>query len=316
MKHNTIYKANKGAALWAALLVVILFSSCIKNYRDGETKFDNLQPVVLIPEGGLAAFGSQALNFPADDEADTFYFRINYAATNVAPGDQKITLAVDEAAMTAYNSSSSVQYTIFPSSIYSFTTTEVTVKAGQNYSDPIPVVVHPNLVDPTKNFMLPISIKSASGNSVISGNFGTLYLHFIGNPIAGTYNVVGTRYNYNGTTTWDGSVASLPVAGFVATTNLAGTKTGAPDDTQTIEIPFANVGTGYNYIITWDGNAAHAIAVDYTFTNVYSNFQTVVVNFTPPDATHKASFHIVTHYNNALAGAGNDRIIDETFTHQ
>ncbi len=310
------YKLYNKKGLFAGLLAVCIFSSCIKNYRPGETVFSNLQPIVLIPEGGLAAFGAQALNYPASDETDTFYFRINFAATNVAPADEKVTFAVDPAALTAYNANGGVQYQAFPDSIFSFTATEATVKAGQNYSDPIAVAVHPSKVDPTKNYMLPISIKSAPAGSAISGNFGTLYLHFIGNPIAGTYNVTGTRYNYTGTVSWDGNPSSVPVPGYVATTNLAGTKTGAPDDTQTIQIPFANVGAGYNYILTWDGNPAHTLSIDYTFTSVYSNFQPVLVNFTPPDATHKASFHIITHYNNALAGAGNDRIIDETFTHQ
>jgi hypothetical protein len=75
------------------------------------------------------------------------------------------------------------------------------------------------------------------------------------------------------------------------------------------------VGTGYNYVITYNPNGP-AIAVDYTFTSVYSNFETTVVSVTPPGPGVKASFHIITHYNNALAAAGNDRIFDETFVQQ
>lgn len=290
----------------------MLLSSCIKNYRDGETQFSNLQPVVLIPEGGLAAFGSQALNYPPDDESDTFYFRINYAATNVAPADEKVTIGIDKAALDSYNGGSSVQYKMFPSSIYSFTTTEVTIKAGQNYSDPIPVVVHPNKVDPTQNFMLPISISAAPGNTIISSNFATLYLHFIGNPVAGTYNGTGVRNNYIGSISYT-YPGPIPTPASVLDLTPYYPKVAAPDDPHTVEIPYVNLGNPYNLIVTMDDDLnIVSVEPNATLAAILSNFSVYLAAYDKSTKT----FHLITHYNNDPGGAGNDRIADETLVHQ
>ena len=237
MKHTTIY--NK-FSFWAALSAIIFLSSCIKNYREGETKFTDLQPVVLIPEGGLAAFGAQSLNFLPTDESDVYNFRVNYAATNVAPADQKITIAIDADALAAYNASSDIKYVMFPDSIYSFSTTEVTVKAGQSYSDVIPLTVYPNKVDASKNYMLPISIKNASGNTIISSNFGTVYPHFIGNPIAGSYSWDWSR--------WDAADStSVPQSGLSFTANPT---VFLPDNPTQVEVATGYY-TGPRYIINF-----------------------------------------------------------------
>src|SRR5580692_8269557 len=123
--------------------VALLFSSCIKNYEPNETNFAGLKPMVLIPEGGLSTFSSQALTFPGTDATDTAIFHVNYAATNVAPVDETITIGIDQTALSTYNGLGGLQYELFPDSIFSFTTTSVTVKKGDNYTDAIPVVVFP-----------------------------------------------------------------------------------------------------------------------------------------------------------------------------
>jgi hypothetical protein len=307
--------------LYNLLLLILVFgilpfSSCVKT-RPGETDFSGLKAIVQIPEGGLANFGSSALNFPGSDAADTINFHLNYAATRVAPKDVVVTIGYDSNALSAYNSTSgSAPYSKFPDSIYSFTTTQVTIKAGQSYSAGVPFVVFPNKIDPSQNYMFPISITDAQGNN-ISSNFGTYYIHLIGNPLAGTYNVVGTRYNYVGQVSWTGPPAAIP-ASYVSTTNLStlSPKVAAPDNSQTVEMGFSNLGSaGYNYVITGSADFS-SIAVDYNFDAIYSNIVTYIVSYTPPSPTQKPAFHIMTHYNNALGGAGNDRIIDETFTHQ
>lgn len=223
------------------LATVILLNSCVKS-RSGDTDFSGLKPVVLIPEGGLNAFGAAALTFPGTDPTDTAYFHVNYAATNVAPADETVTLAVDQAALQAYNSTSSIQYALFPDSIYSFKATSVTVKKGNNYSDNVPLVVFPDKIDPTQSYMLPISIKGGPTGSTISGNFGTIYYHVIGNPIAGTYNIWRWRR-------WNAADSS----GTPNYDNQYGPTIFAPDDATTVE-----VGSGYyngpRYVITFTNN--------------------------------------------------------------
>jgi hypothetical protein len=185
---------NKFLALFGVLFVLSL-SSCVKNYRANETDLNDLKPTVNIVEGGLYQFSSQALLFPSTDLTDTATFHVNYAAVNVAPVDEVFAISIDPAALTTYNGTGGVQYEILPDSCFSFTTTSATVSKGQTYSNPILVIVYPSKIDPTKNYMLPITIKQAPAGVTISSNISTIYFHFIGNPIAGTYEQYWSRWN-------------------------------------------------------------------------------------------------------------------------
>jgi hypothetical protein len=196
-----IMKLNKmKSKLYLAVSLFMLIASlqsCVKDWRDGETDLSGTQPSVLIPEGGSTgnAYGAAALSLPASDESDTIYFHVNYAAKTTAPTDETITLGIDQQALADFNGTSAIQYELMPDSLYSFTTTEVIVKAGNNYSDPIPVIVHPNKIDPTKSYMLPITIVGAPSGAIISSNQKTIYYHVIGNPLAGTYLQSFYRWN-------------------------------------------------------------------------------------------------------------------------
>jgi hypothetical protein len=307
---------------------LVVLSGCLKDKPNVD--FSNLgyvaeittasnNPTVNAPSSGYAYNNAATLLF-SDTVPVTIFFTVNIASDYPPTKDIPVTVAIDPAALAKFDAdtvtnASRIQYEIFPDSTFSFPTTTGTVHAGQRL-DTFYITFNPAKVDPSHSYMLPISITSAPGTT-ISGNLGTIYFHFIGSVLAGAYNVTGTRYNYIGSVAWSGPPAAVP-SSYVATTDLSNysPKTALPDNPSTVEIPFANVGAGYNYILTWDGTPGDPLSVDYTFTSVYSNFTTYVVSFTPPDATHKAAFHIITHYNNALAGAGNDRIIDESFVHQ
>jgi hypothetical protein len=238
MKRNTKYHILRFPGI-AALLSVLVLASCVKA-RVGRTDFSSLQPVVLIPEGGLHAFSSEALVFPGSDDTDTATFHLNYASSNVAAADETITIGIDPAALATYNSTSTAQFEIFPDSIFSFTTTTVTVKKGNNYSDAISLAVFPSKVDPTKNYMLPISIKKAPAGSTISTDFGTIFYHFIGNPIAGSYSDEWIRYNTAGQT---GSPAFDQTSG----------STFSPVDNTTVSTD--PDGTGFQYLINFTNTA-------------------------------------------------------------
>lgn len=192
MKRNNIKRFFKLGLL--GLLVATIGSSCVKS-REGATDFTNLQPTVLIPEGGMSNFKSGALLPDPTADFDTVYFHVNYAATDVASTDLTVTVAVDQDALNAYNALGGNQYEIFPDSIYSFTSTTITIPKGANYSAGIPLAIFPTKINLLNNYMLPISIKTTPAGSTISSNFKTIYYHLIGNPIAGLYNWEWIRYN-------------------------------------------------------------------------------------------------------------------------
>jgi hypothetical protein len=245
MKRNYFNKISKLGLL--TLAVGVIGQSCVKSVS-GRTDFENLAPTVLIPEGGLQNLTTVALLFPpdptVDDKLDTAYFHVNYAATDVAPADQVVSLAIDPAALAAYNATGGVQYEAFPDSIFAFTATSATVPKGANYSGQIPLVIHSNKVDPTKSYMLPISITTAPAGATISSNHKTVYFHLIGNPIAGLYNWDWYRWNNN-----------LPVGPNTGgTPALGGIAVFAPLDPTTVEVP-SGYYIGPRYHITFDDSA-------------------------------------------------------------
>ena len=240
MKRNNINSILKLGIL--SLTVAFVGSSCVKSVS-GRTDFSNLAPTVLIPEGGMQNFGSNAILFPPTDPVDTTFFHLNYAATNVAPQDEVITIGIDDQALADYNALGGAQYEKFPDSIYSFTTTTVTVPKGANYSSLIPLVMFPDKINLLKNYMLPISITAAPTGATISSNYKTIYFHLIGNPIAGLYNWDFSRWN-----TQDGSGSLSGFSFFGQSTVIApvdGTTAETPSGYFTqprYEITFTNTG--------------------------------------------------------------------------
>lgn len=226
------------------LSITLLLNACVKS-RSGETNFSQLKPTLLIPEGGLSTFSSEALVFPATDASDTADFHVNYAATGVASADETVSLAVDTAAINAFNSSSAIQYVMAPDSIFSFSTTSVTVPKGDNYSSAIPLVVYPSRVDPTKNYMIPISITSGPAGATISANYGTIYYHLIGNPIAGTYEEYWSR--------WNAADTSSGAAGALYYQDDIGPVTFAPNSPT--EIAVVSEGTGETDVLDFTNTA-------------------------------------------------------------
>lgn len=255
-------------ALFAAMAGMALLNSCVKS-RGDETVFSGLKPIVEIPEGGMANFTNTALTFPGTDSVDTASFRINFAATHVAARDVVVTVGYDANALTTINAGldSTSRYTKFPDSTFLFIASKVTVRAGQSYSGLIPFIVYPSKIDPTKSYMFPISILDASGNT-ISADFGTIYYHVIGNPIAGNYNWDWSRWNNND---GSGSPTSSSFTGHSAVFS--------PDNPTQIEVP-SGYYLGARYVLS------------FTNTNgVLSNFQ-IILN--PNDVTSQLTANGIT----------------------
>jgi hypothetical protein len=290
MKRNNINGIFKLG--FFSLVVAVIGSSCVKSVS-GRTDFSNLSPTVLIPEGGSSNFKSNALLFPPTDNADTTYFHLNYAATTVAPVDEVITIGIDQAALAAYNALGGNQYEIFPDSIFSFTTTSVTVPKGANYSAGVPLILFPSKVDLLKNYMLPISIQTAPAGSTISSNFKTIYYHLIGNPIAGLYTQEWIRYNNaagTGTPAYD---LDLSPGVF------------APIDGTTVSIAS---GTGVNYLLTFTNTAGvlsnFAVTFDaasVTTANITITGGPTIITADPTTGTYVFNFT----YNNSAGSARN-----------
>ena len=256
MKRNNLISIFKTGLL--SMLVAVISQSCVKSVS-GRTDFENLAPTTLISDGGMANFSANAILFPPTDAIDTALFHVEYASTSTAPQDEVITIGIDLDALAAYNAQGGDQYAVFPDSIYSFTTTSVTVKKGNNYTDGIPLIMYPSKIDLLQNYMLPISIKTTPAGSTISSNYKTIFWHLVGNPIAGIYSWDWTRWNNA-----DGSGAPTG-SSFVGQSTVL-----APDNGTTVEVP-SGYYNGPRYVITFTNNAG-----------VLSNF---AVTLNPADLT-------------------------------
>ena len=139
------------------------------------------------------------------------------------------------------------------------------------------------------------------------------------NQLTGVYTISGKVYSYAGSVAWTGPPAAIP-PGYIATVNLPplSPKTAAVINGTDVALDFADfVSPDYKYIFT---GSSGFTSISYKLSTVpntnFSNISRYVVSYTPPTRTQKASFRVMTHYNDNPTGTGNSRIVDETFVQQ
>jgi hypothetical protein len=235
-------------------IIAVGLTGCLKD-QFGTNLYATGKPLLEFeyPQGGggndigsgLEYFGGGALLYPPTDVSDTTFFIVNLASTNTLGSSLGITIGADSTALEANYSNDSITYVEMPDSDYSFLTTSGTIPAGQR-QDTFYIVFYPNKIDPTKNYGLPITVLTNTQNIPVSGNFGHIYIHTIGNIIAGLYNQEWIRYN---TATQTGTPAY----------DETGQAIFAPDNPTQIEV---TSGTGVNYILDFVDSAG--IATDFT----------------------------------------------------
>lgn len=143
---------------------------------------------------------------------DTSGFNINFdytGAVYAAPQDIKITIAIDTAALTAFNNDQSSDYVLPPTDAYSFATT-VTIPKGSHSAT---IYCHVTLTsdwDYGADYALPLTITSAS-YGIISSNFGTAIYSVAGrNKYDGSYSLRQKQVGWGAYSIDDGSTYSWP----------------------------------------------------------------------------------------------------------
>ncbi|HXO76665.1 MAG TPA: DUF1735 domain-containing protein [Puia sp.] len=136
------------------------------------------------PSGGLTYFGGAVIATSVDTDPDDEFFTVNIASQYPPTKDIPVTVAINDAARTAYNAAPQDGYTYgaLPANAYSFPATTGTIHSGLRLDTFNITFMHGNM-DPTKDYMLPISLTAAPGTT-ISGNLNTIYFHIIGNLLA------------------------------------------------------------------------------------------------------------------------------------
>ncbi|KAB7732095.1 DUF1735 domain-containing protein [Rudanella paleaurantiibacter] len=145
------------------------------------------------PSSFVSPYGSKyALYTKAFDLApeNSYTVTVSYSGAQVAPEDIAVTLGIDEPAIKQYNTEQSTAYELIPASLYTLPTS-ATIRKGERTADVV-LKFKSNNFDFSKNYVLPLQIKSASTGTV-SGNFGTILLSVNAkNKYDGVYTVKGT----------------------------------------------------------------------------------------------------------------------------
>ncbi len=184
--------------LLSIITLSTLLTSCLKDTTINKDLYSRSN-AVNIQYSGLNYFSSSAVVAAGQTAPITPSFTANYANADYTTLNKDLTLtfAVDDAARLAYNASGAgLTYDAMPDSVYSFPTKTAVIKAGTNLAT-LSVTFDPTKIDPSKSYMLAITLKDAQGQTIAS-NYSTVYYHIIGNPLAGGY--LWSYYRWNNTT--------------------------------------------------------------------------------------------------------------------
>ena len=300
-------------------VIAISLSSCLKD--KSYVNFASGSNVVNFPQSGLDFFGNDAIL----SDTTVVQFAVDYATANPNPAISA-TVAVDPTLITSYEATNSaITYELMPTSAYTLSATTVSIPAGQQYSF-ITLTVYKNTLDPSKSYMLPIKIASATAGT-ISANQSVHYFHVIGNDFAGAYTWDYRRYN-NGTgpgNNPDGTPAipSLNQGGATS----SGTTLGQAGKILPISPTEFEMTTGYNgQMVMYDVTFTRSVSgstVSYSnwavtfnaanialWTNAGIALKTPPTFTLPPPATNASPKFFEMNY---VAGGASPRYIDDTY---
>ena len=101
---------------------------------------------------------------------------INIASPNPPTQNIDVTVGIDQAALTAYNTAQKTAYKLLPATAFQLTAPTVTVTAGQRIATVTVNFVGTQVPATGGPYALPLTIQSASNNVVISANYRTQIL--------------------------------------------------------------------------------------------------------------------------------------------
>lgn len=250
----------KKVKIYIVIASAVFITSCLKDKPNVD--FSNITPIAEIsssninptkngPSSGLDYFNQATLPYIGADSAFDVTFNVNIASEYPLNKNVTVTVAVDDAKRAAYNGNLAPadQFLLPADSNYSFPVKTAVIKAGTRLAT-FTVTFYPQTLNPSKSYMLPITLTDASGVT-ISGNLSTIYLHIIGNPLAGVYKWDFTRYN-------DATATGTPV-----TATVGDDATFVPDDATTIEVG-SNYAAGYVLKFTNNGGVFSDFKVSFS----------------------------------------------------
>jgi hypothetical protein len=169
MKNKLISKAF----ILLILTGTLSLSACLKDSRFVDfSQVGTLVDLPLAAYNGAGKLTPEALPITATPQ--TIAVVVNVASPKPLSSALTVTLAVDQAALTAYNTANSTNFVLPPAGSYSVPNLKVTVPANQRQAS-LNVQVNTSLLDPAGAYVIPISITDASGQKI--SNYHTILLN-------------------------------------------------------------------------------------------------------------------------------------------
>jgi hypothetical protein len=213
-----------------------------------------------IVSSGIAGYYSD-LGAVAAGASKTFNINVHYTGPGTAPNDIVVTLASDQATLTAYNTTNGTNKVIPPASVVSFPTS-VTIKKGTSQTTVLATITVSADFDFNKAYALPIKI-SAVSSGTISGNYAaSVYSFGVRNVYDGAFKVTGTMVDAANS----GLTGNYPMNAYLVTSGAS-----------TVRL-YDKAVPGYYHSILSGGSLSYYGAFGVEFTINSSNKVTSVVN--------------------------------------
>ncbi|MES1198016.1 MAG: DUF1735 domain-containing protein [Chitinophagaceae bacterium] len=188
------------ASVLSTALAGLLLTGCLKdkgfdNHQYGINDPDTQAAGVGFPLGtGAKAKNSYGLNVSASPQVVSDIVYVNLESGNAAPSDIQVTLQINNAVITSYNSANSANIQELPTALYTIPSLTLTIPAGQrNVTVPVNVLNTTSL-NPNLAYGIGLTIVSATGNTTIASNLKDLLIEFsIKNKYDGKYNLKGVH---------------------------------------------------------------------------------------------------------------------------
>ena len=145
-----------------------LLAACVKEETYNKKTDAALEAVVYLQQA--VTFPQDLTTFPFTDDARIFKFNAGFGAVGYAEKDITVKFEINNAAFDSINlvrqAAGLPLYLKFPTNSYSIDAMETTIPSGKLTSGTITVSYFSKKFDPMLSYLLPISIKEASGFNV------------------------------------------------------------------------------------------------------------------------------------------------------
>lgn len=191
------------------VLLALSLTSCLNDLEDFMGAFSSSPAIAELSEAPSAATGTINREIIDPTKPLEVKFRVGIAVAKPLSSATTITLAIDPALVTAYNTARNLTGAnaaiAVPLAALTIPSYDVTIPAGQLEADwviSINAALVPDIV--AKIYLIPVKIASATNGVVVSGNYGTKLMRVLSrNKYDGIYTVTGTFVDYI-TAAWTG----------------------------------------------------------------------------------------------------------------